>query len=155
MKSLVTCVALLASFTCALPCAAQQTHTGGATAVLIEAAGGTAGSLAGFALVYSTSGRCDVEDLACNLQHAGAAVLVATAGAAAGAYLAGRLARTQPSMVGAALGAVVGAAGGIGVAHLLTEELNLVNSDTGAIIGYAVAQGTLTALGSRVARALH
>jgi hypothetical protein len=90
----------------------------------------------------------------CNLRHAGTAILLATVGAASGVYLAGRLGETEPSTLGAVIGAVAGAAAGIGVVHLLTEELNLVSSDAGAIVGYAVTQGTVAALGSRIARVL-
>jgi hypothetical protein len=127
---------------------------GGGTALLIETAGGIAGSLAGFGLVYSTSSDCESEDLVCNLRHAGTAALVATVGAGSGVYLAGLLGNTQPSALGAVLGAVAGLGAGIGVSHLLTEELNVVNSDAAAIVSYGVTQGTVAALGSRIARAL-
>jgi hypothetical protein len=129
----------------------QNTRSGGGS-FLIEAAGGIVGSLAGFGLVYSTVDECDSEDLVCNFGHAGAAVGVATAGATGGVYLAGRLGGTNPSMVGAALGALAGAAAGLGMAHVVTEELNLVNSDAGAIITYGITQGIVAALGSRIAR---
>jgi hypothetical protein len=170
MKCTAFVLGSLLTFGSALPCAAQRTQsrfvsaqpasferqderTGG-SAFLIEAAGGIAGSLAGFALVYSTSGSCESEDLVCNLQHAGAAIAAGTVGAAGGTYIAGRLAHTQPSAVGAFLGAVVGAAAGIGVWHLATEELDVVKSDAGAIITYGVTQGVVAALGSRIGRAL-
>ena len=131
-----------------------QSARSGGSAFLIEAAGGIAGSLAGFALVYSAADDCEPEDLACDLGHAGAAVGVSTAAAAGGVFLAGRLGKTDPSGVGAALGALVGAVAGLGMAHLVTEELNVVNSDAGAIITYSVTQGIVAALGSRIARGL-
>jgi hypothetical protein len=135
------------------PVASQGVRSGG-SAFLIEAAGGIAGSLAGFALVYSTADDCDSEDLACNLGNAAGAIATSTAAAAAGVYLAGRFAKTDPSGAGAAIGAVVGAAAGLGMSHLVTEELNLVDSDAGAIITFSITQGLVSALGSRIAKAL-
>lgn len=132
---------------------AQDTRTG-AAAFLVEAAGGTAGSLAGFGVGYALADRCDSEDLVCNLENAGTALLAGTVLAALGTYVAGRLGDTEPSALGAGLGAVAGAAAGIGVWHLLTEELNVVTSDAGAVASYVVTQGIVTALGSRLVRAL-
>jgi len=133
---------------------AAQDARSGSSAFLIEAAGGIAGSLAGFALVYSTADDCESEDLTCNLGKAAGAIATSTAAAAAGVFLAGRLGKTEPSGAGAALGAVAGAAAGLGMAHLMTEELNLINSDAGAIITLCVTQGLVSALGSRIAKKL-
>ena len=123
-------------------------------AFLIETVGGAAGSLLGFGLLYLIGNDCDVEDLGCNLEHAFGGIALSTATAAGGAYLAGRLADTQPSGVGAVLGSVAGAAAGIGMWHLFTEELDLVNNDLAAALSYSVTQGVVTALGSRIGRAL-
>jgi hypothetical protein len=123
----------------------------GTQAFLIESAGGVSGSLLGFGLVYLAASDCG-EDLSCTLQQAFGAVALGTVASAGGAYLAGRLAETQPSGVGALLGAVAGAAGGIGLWHLITEELNLVVSDEAAVLSYTITQGMVTALGSRLAR---
>lgn len=174
MRKIVACgMITFASLAAAWPCTAQRapqrfatspvpalrvindTATrSGSAAFLIEAAGGIAGSLAGFGLIYSTDSGCGSEDLVCNLRQAGAAVLVGTIGAASGAYIAGRLADTEPSALGIIIGAIAGAGAGLGAAHLVTEELNWVNSDAGAIITFSVAQGVTTALGSRIVRAL-
>src|SRR5687767_1438923 len=133
-------------------------HSGSRTpaqAFAIEAAGGVAGSLIGFGLVYLVDDDdCSVEDLACNLENAFLGIALATAGATAGTYLAGRAADTRPSLPGAALGAVAGAVAGIGTWHFFTEELDIVNNTEAAVFVYALAQGILTALGSRLARAL-
>ena len=111
---------------------AQGSRTG-AGAFLVEAAGGTAGSLAGFGVGYALADRCDSEDLVCNLENAGTALLAGTVLAAVGTYIAGRLGDTEPSALGAGLRAVAGAAAGIGAWHLLTEELDVVTSDAGAV----------------------
>lgn len=127
---------------------------GSGQAFLVEAAGGVAGSLLGFGLVYLMGNDCDVEDLACNLEHAFGGIALSTATSAAGTYLAGRLGDTQPSGFGAILGSAAGAAAGIGMWHLFTEELDLINNDLAATLSYSVTQGIVTALGSRIGRAL-
>src|SRR5688500_7998840 len=142
----------------AMAAALHATHSGSRTpaqAFAIEAAGGVAGSLVGFGLVYLVDDDdCSVEDLACNLENAFLGIALATVGAAAGTYLAGRAADTLPSLPGAALGAVAGAAAGIGTWHFFTEELDVVNNTEAAVVVYALTQGIVTALGSRLARAL-
>lgn len=148
----VFCCALLA-----LPAASGaqvSAGRGGPAAFAVESAGGIAGSLAGFGVGYAVAERCDGEDLVCNLEHAAAAVATGTVFSALGAYGAGRLGDTRPSGLGASLGALVGAAAGIGAWHLATEELDVVRSDVGAVLTYGVTQGIITALGSRLVRAL-
>ena len=120
----------------------------------IEAAGGTLGSLLGFGAVYVAGNECEGEDLVCNLRSAFTAVVLGTVGSATGAYLAGRAFDTEPSALGATLGAVAGAAGAIGVVHLLTEELNAINGRGVELASYVVTQGLITALGSRIVRSL-
>jgi hypothetical protein len=133
-------------------------HSGSRTpaeAFAIEAAGGVVGSLVGFGLVYLVDDDdCSVEDLGCHLENAFLGIALATVGAAAGTYLAGRAADSRPSLPGAALGAIAGAAAGIGTWHFFTEELDLVNNTEAAVVVYALTQGIVTALGSRLARAL-
>src|SRR5262245_41826684 len=127
----------------------------GFSAFAVEALGATAGSALGFGAIYlSRRDECEVEDLSCNLENAAAGVAVGTIGSAVGAYVSGRVFDTQPSGVGAALGAVAGAAAGLGMWHLFTEELNLVNKSGAATATYVVTQGIVTALGSRLVRAL-
>ena len=129
--------------------AAQQQIT--RPAFVVESLGATLGSLAGFGLVYYLSDPCDTEDdVVCPLEKAGTAIAAATLGAAVGGYGAGKWQDTSPSLLGASLGAVGGAAAGIGVWHLLREELNVINSDLGAIASYSITQGLVTALGSRL-----
>ena len=130
------------------PAGAQET---GARAFAIEAAGATAGSLLGFGVVYLARDSCGVEDLGCTIKRAGLGIGLSTVGAAAGNHIAGRLGETNPSGWGAVLGAVVGAAAGVGAWHLFTEELDVANNPAAAIAVYAVTQGLITAAGSRLA----
>ena len=126
----------------------------GTSAFLVEAAGAAAGSALGFGILYLTASECDVEDLACTLEKLFVGIALGTAGAAAGAVIAGRSADTEPSTIGAVLGAVAGAAGGIGLWHLFTEDLDVGNHNPGAAITYIGTQAIVTALGSRIFRAL-
>jgi hypothetical protein len=132
---------------------AEAQRLDGTTAILAEAAGGTVGSLVGFGLVYAVAAdKCGVDDLRCDIASAGAAVLTATLLSTAGVYLAGRLADTEPHVPGAALGALVGAAAGIGVWHLIADNINVNDSMPAGMIGFSVTQGTLAALGSALGR---
>lgn len=123
-------------------------------AFAIEAAGGIAGSLLGFGIVYLGEEDCSVEDLGCHLENAFLGIVLGTIGSATGAYVAGRTFDTRPSGAGATLGAVAGAAAGIGTWHLFTEELDLVNRTEAAVAVYVITQGVFAALGSRLVRAL-
>jgi hypothetical protein len=126
----------------------------GTSAFLVEAAGAAAGSALGFGILYLTASECDGEDLACTLEKVFIGIALGTAGAAAGAVIAGRSADTEPSTIGAVLGAVAGAAGGIGLWRLFTEKLDVGNHTAGAAITYIGTQAIVTALGSRIFRAL-
>lgn len=134
---------------------AQQT---GVRAFGIEAAGGIAGSMAGIGIVSVIHGglarSCDPEDLACIMKRVGAAGVGSVIGAAAGTVVAGRIGRTNPSLLGASIGALAGAAAGVGVVHLLGEEMNLNFDRTTSFLTYSVVQGIVTALGSRAVAAI-
>ncbi|HEX6252021.1 MAG TPA: hypothetical protein VFZ56_11360 [Gemmatimonadaceae bacterium] len=145
-RGVAVCVGLLALLS--HPAGAQTTGT---RAFAIEAAGATAGSLLGFGVVYLARDSCGVEDLGCTIRKAGLGIGLSTVGAAAGGYFAGRAGGTNPSGWGSALGAVAGAAAGVGAWHLFTEELDVANSPAAAIAVYAVTQGLLTAAVSRLA----
>jgi hypothetical protein len=96
----------------------------GVSAFGLEALGASVGSALGFGLIYlSRKDECDVEDLSCNLENSFAAIVVGTAGAAAGDYIVGKLFHTQPSGVGVIVGAVAGAAAGLGTWHLFKKNL--------------------------------
>jgi hypothetical protein len=114
----------------------------------IEALGGSAGSALGFGAVRLLADEASCGDnLSCSLSTAGSAVLLATVASAGGSYAAGRLGGTSPNGAGSALGAVAGAAAMVGVDHVLS---NVDVRDTSRYIAYAVSQGLLTALGSRI-----
>ena len=121
----------------------------GAEAFGIEWLGATLGSAAGFGLAAALTGDCG-EDLACIINGFSLSLLTSSAGAAGGGYVAGNLVRTQPSAVGSIIGALVGAAAGVGTVHLVSEDLDLTHSDFLVGVTYTINQGLFTALGSRV-----
>jgi hypothetical protein len=129
----------------------------GARAFVVEALGGSAGSALGIGLglVIAKPGGCPSnDDIACILRRLGAVGIIAVAGTTVGTVVAGRWAGTDPSIVGALLGAAVGAAAGIGLEHLITEEMNQSLGDAGAVVLFSVSQGILAAAGSRLGAAL-
>jgi len=125
-------------------------------AFLIETIGGTAGSGAGFGLgvLLATIDDCSGDDLSCTLEQAGIALGLSAVGASAGAWLAGEIGHTQPSGWGAILGGLVGVPAGIGVVHLISEDLDWVRSNGVQAAAYALTQGIVTALLSRLGAAL-
>lgn len=119
-----------------------------AAALGIEALGGTGGSAIGFHMVRLLSDRIACgENLSCTLGNAATALLLGSVGAAAVSYASGRIAGTEPSGAGAVIGAVVGAAAVVGVDHVLS---NINTSDRHRYVAFAVTQGLLTAIGSRI-----
>lgn len=132
--------------------AAQRGTRSGADAFVIEAAGATAGSLAGalatHRILEETRGPCDVEDLACLLGRVGVIGIGSAVGAAWSGYALGHATDTDPSGLGSALGAVVGVAVGAAAVKGL-EEMD-VRSQWVAAIGYTFVHGIVTAAGSRL-----
>jgi hypothetical protein len=127
----------------------------GGKAFAVEALGGVVGSTVGFGIIaLARQDDCDVEDTVCLLESAGLAIALGTATSAVGTVLAGRSFETEPSVLGASIGALAGIAAGLGVSHLLTDELNVTNSDVAAVLGYTITQGVVTAIGSRIVRGL-
>jgi outer membrane lipoprotein SlyB len=96
------------------------------------------------------------DDVACALQRLGITGIVGIAGATLGTAVAGRLGGSDPSTIGAFLGAVAGAAAGIGLEHLITEQMGLTASFGGAgtVVLFSVTQGIFAAAGSRLGAAL-
>jgi uncharacterized membrane protein YfcA len=135
----------------------REVRRGGA-AFAIEAMGGVGGSLAGVGAGLLISGaatnECDVEDLVCGLKQAATTGVVSVVGATAGTYIAGRAANTEPSFVGSLLGAIAGAAAGVGVMHLLNEETKIARNNATLAVAYSVTQGVVAALGSRLIAAV-
>lgn len=125
---------------------------GPAASYLIETAGGTVGSLAGFGLGLAVSrpDECNNEDLACILNGVAVGLATSAVGAGAGAYGAGRWQNTEPSGWGAALGGVLGAAAGLGVVKLMDETSPGSGEGIGAIVAYGVTHGLVTAAFTRI-----
>lgn len=134
----------------------QQARQSGVRAFAIEAGGGTIGSLGGVlaGLAIARPDRCNVDDLKCTLAGLGAAGVGGTIGATLGAVVAGRSSGTNPSTPGAFVGAVAGAFAGAGIVHLLTEEVNLHLGKPVTLVAFSLAQGVLTAAGSRLGASL-
>lgn len=154
MRFVLWCLPLLLVPCLAVP--AQQPRRGVA-AFTVEALGGTAGSLAGVGLglvIARANDRCGSEDLACDLRQAATTGAASVVGATAGTYLVGRAANTEPSFAGSLIGAVAGAAAGVGVIHLLTEETQLARNNATLVVAYSVTQGIVAALGSRIVAAV-
>jgi hypothetical protein len=124
----------------------------GGRAFAAEAVGGAVGAALGIAvgLAIAKPNECAADDdVVCTLQRLSITGVVGVAGATIGTAVAGRLAGTRPSLAGALLGAVTGLAVGIGLEHLITEELNQSLGDAGAVVLFSVTQGILAAAGSR------
>jgi hypothetical protein len=126
----------------------------GGESFALEAAGGIAGSLLGFGVIYFSNDRCGVEDLGCTLESVFTGMVLGTVASAAGTYFAGKAGNTDPSLLGASLGAVAGAGAGVGLWALFTEQLDVGNKQIAAAVSYTVTQGLVTALGSRLMRRL-
>lgn len=130
---------------------AQKSDRAGSQAFLIETVGATVGSAAGFGIAVALASPDDCgEDLGCTLRKLGLALLVSAGGAATGDLVVGSMVGTRPSAPGAVVGSLAGIAAGVGVVHLLSEELDLTRSDAALFISYSLTQGIVTALGSRI-----
>lgn len=163
---IVTCTLLLVAASDAVSAqraipSAAVTATGsvaappsGGQSFALEAAGGIAGSMLGFGVIYLSNDRCGVEDLGCTLEAVFTGMVLGTVASAGGAYLAGKAGDTDPSLLGASLGAIAGAGAGVGLWALFTEQLDVGNKELAAAVTYTVTQGLVTALGSRLLRSL-
>jgi hypothetical protein len=130
-------------------------RAGGVGAFAVEALGGTLGSAAGLGLgiLITDPGRCS-DDLTCTLESLGVALGISGAGSGIGSFLSGRLADTDPSTIGGLIGGLLAIPAGVGVAHLLSEEMELTREDFLLAASYSLTQGIITALGSRIGAAL-
>ena len=129
---------------------------GGSKAFAAEAAGGVLGSAAGVVLGLAVSkvDDCDVEDLECTIKGLGVAGVGSVIGSTAGVLLGGRSVKSRPSGIGALIGSLAGVAAGVALVHGMTEEVNLKLDKPTTIIVYSLAQGVLSAAGSRLGAAL-
>jgi hypothetical protein len=146
------CVVVLTSF--AAPLTAQE--RGLAAAFAIESIGGAAGSAAGLGigLLVAWPGACPTDAIDCILERLGVAVLVSVAGAPLGAWGAGRIAHSEPSLAGAVIGSLAGVAAGLGALKLIDEASAGGAEGAPAVIAFSVTHGVVTAIGSRIARAI-
>jgi hypothetical protein len=125
----------------------------GTRAFAAEALGGTLGSAVGIGLGLAVARPDDCpsdDDVVCTLRRLGVTGAIGVIGATVGTVVAGRVADTDPSLVGAFLGAAAGAAAGIGLEHLITEEMGQPLGNVGAVLLFSVTQGILAAAGSRL-----
>jgi hypothetical protein len=118
-------------------------------AFVVEALGGSAGSLIGIGLVGVAS-RCGVEDLRCILLTVGAGGALGAIGATVGTSLAARYTGSARSLGGAAAGAVVGTGVGLGVHYLLNRNSDRNLGDKIVVPIFVLSQGILSAVGSRI-----
>jgi hypothetical protein len=123
---------------------------------LVEWGGGAVGSAigGGIGFLIASESDCPTEELACSFEKAGIALAASAVGSGAGTWLAGRMGDTEPSGLGAAIGALLGVPAGIGVVHLLSEDTEWVRNDAALFASYALTQGIVSAIGSRIVASL-
>lgn len=119
------------------------------SALLLEALAGTSGAAIGIATVALLS-RCGIDDLGCDILTAGAAGVAGVAGATVGTMLAARYIGSRRSAGGAALGALVGTAVGLGIHYAVNRNSDRNIGDPGVYVIFALTQGISAALGSRI-----
>ncbi len=116
---------------------------------MLEALGGTVGSLVGMGIVAAAS-NCGVEDLGCLLLTVGAGGAVSAIGATVGTTLVARQTGSRRSIPGALLGSVVGTGARLGVHYLLNRESDRNLGDKVVVPIFALSQGIFAAWGSRL-----
>ena len=127
----------------------EQPATSSAESFFVEAAGGVLGSGLGAGIVLlSTS--CGGDDLGCGILKIGSAGLVGAIGATLGTTLAARHTGSRRSVVGAALGAVVGTGAGLTIQYFVTRGRASTLGDRTAAPIIIVSQGIVSAIGSRL-----
>lgn len=115
---------------------------------VIEAGAGALGSLVGIGIVGLAS-SCGVEDLACIITTVGAGGVLGAVGATVGVSIAARHTGAPHSLIGAALGAVVGTGAGLGIHWLLNRSSDRNLGDAVVVPIFVVAQGVGAAVGGR------
>ena len=115
---------------------------------VVEALGGSLGSLAGIGVIALTS--CGGDDLGCSIIRVGAGGVTGAIGATIGTALAARYTRSRRSVVGSALGAVVGTGVGLGVHYAFNRNSDRNLGDAVVVPIFVLSQGTFAAIGSRL-----
>jgi hypothetical protein len=115
---------------------------------VLEALGGSLGSLAGVGLIALT--KSHGEDLGCSAIRVGIGGVAGAIGATVGTTLAAHSTNSRRSVIGSALGAVVGTGVGLGVHYAFNHDSNRNLGDAVTVPIFVVSQGTLSAIGSRM-----
>ena len=118
------------------------------SAFVVDALGGSLGSLLGIGVVALTS--CQGEDLGCSIIRIGAGGVAGAVGATIGTTLAARYTGSRRSVVGAALGAVFGTGIGLGVHYAFNRNSDRNLGDAVVVPIFILSQGTFAAIGSRM-----
>jgi hypothetical protein len=118
------------------------------SSLALEALGGSLGSAAGIGLVVLIS-DCGVDDLACDILTAGAAGVAGVVGATVGTALVARQTGARYSVAGAALGAILGTAVGLGVHYLVNSNSDRNLDDAIVLPIFAISQGLFAAIAGR------
>jgi hypothetical protein len=114
----------------------------------LEVLGGTLGSAAGIGAVLLMS-DCGVDDLACEIISVGIAGAAGVLGATIGTTLVARRTGAQHSVAGAALGAILGTAVGLGVHYLDNSNSDRNLGDAIVVPIFAISQGLFAAIVGR------
>lgn len=141
---------------CGLPsdvAAAQSVEQSDTRKLVIESAGGTLGSLAGTAIGLAAFrvDKCPTDDdVVCVLERLSLTGVTSVVGATAGVVLIGRSRETDPSMPGALIGSIAGAAAGVGLLTLTERQRTGTGGRVVGVLLYGVTQGLISAAGSRI-----
>jgi hypothetical protein len=114
----------------------------------LEVLGGSLGSAIGIGAVVLIS-DCGVDDLACDIISAGAAGAAGVLGATLGTAFVARQTGAKHSVAGAALGAIIGTAVGLGVHYLINSNSDRNLGDAIVLPIFAVSQGLFAAIAGR------
>jgi hypothetical protein len=156
-RGLRAAAAALALALTALPPSAAAQGRSGAAAWGIETGGGALGSAAGFGLgiviVAQDEDGCG-DDLGCIFSDVALVLATASAGSALGAWGLGGAMDTGPSLLGAAIGSLAGAAAGLGMLKVVEEIDPMWDEGGPSVLSFTLTQGAVTALGSRIAAAV-
>lgn len=120
----------------------------------IETAGASAGWLVGFGMGRLLVGDDCGEDMGCMFSDLALVLATASGGSALGAWGLGRSLDGDPSLAGAAIGSVGGAAAGLAILKMLEEIDPSLDDGLQAVIAFTLVQGMVTAVGSRIGAGL-
>lgn len=126
--------------------AQERAEENGGRALLIEAvgAGGASFLTSGLYLTSFEEGACG-DDHGCTFRALGGLALLSSGASVLGVHVADRVASTDPSLVGAAFGAVAGTVGGFLMASHWADRNDLTRA-----LSFGLTQGLGAAIGSRL-----